>query len=155
MNSQQIKLVREQLDETLKNFDIFKKTTIPPKGWIRAIRDALGMTGEQLAKRLRVNQKRIARLEQDEKLGKVTLNTMKKAATAMDCVFVYGIVPKESLEQTVRHQAEKVARKRMARSNQMMRLEEQELSEQEKAKALKYLVDNIIETTPKSLWDEQ
>jgi len=26
----------------------------PPKGWIRAIRDALGMTGVQLAKRLHV-----------------------------------------------------------------------------------------------------
>ena len=155
MNAKQIKLAREQLDETLKNFDSLKKTAVPPKGWIRAIRDTLGMTGGQLAKRLHVNQQRIARLEQDEKLGKVTLNTMKKAAAALDCVFVYGIVPKESLEQTIRDQAEKVARKRMARSNQMMRLEKQELSPPEKAKALKYLVDDIVETTPKSLWDEQ
>jgi predicted DNA-binding mobile mystery protein A len=155
MNAKQRKLAREQLDQTLRNFDSAKRAAVPTKGWIRAIRDTLGMTGLQLAKRLHVHQQRIARLEQDEKLGKVTLNTMKKAAAAMDCVFVYGIVPKESLEQTVKNQAEKAARKRMARSNQLMRLEEQELSEQEKAKALQYLVDDIIETAPKSLWDEQ
>jgi predicted DNA-binding mobile mystery protein A len=155
MNPKQLKLAREQLDQTLRNFDSAKKVPLPAKGWIRAMRDTLGMTGEQLAKRLHVNQQRVARLEQDEKLGKVTLNTMKNAAAALNCVFVYGIVPKESLEQTIRNQAEKVARKRMARSNQMMRLEEQELSEQEKANALTYLVDDIIETTPKSLWDEQ
>jgi predicted DNA-binding mobile mystery protein A len=155
MDTKQRKLAREQLDETLRNFDSAKNVAVPTKGWIRAIRDTLGMTGLQLAKRLDVHQQRIARLEQDEKLGKVTLNTMKKAAAALDCVFVYGIVPKESLEQMVRHQAEKVARKRMARSNQMMRLEKQELSEQEKAKAIQYLIDNIIETAPKSLWDEQ
>jgi predicted DNA-binding mobile mystery protein A len=155
MNSKQIRLAREQLDETLKNFDSLKKAAIPPKGWIRAIRDTLGMTGGQLAKRLGVNQQRIARLEHDEKLGKVTLNTMKSTAGALNCVFVYAIVPKGSLEQTVKDQAEKAAKKRMARSDQTMRLEKQELSRQEKTKSLKYLVEDITETMPKSLWDEQ
>ena len=155
MNARQIKLAREQLDETLRKFDSLKKTAIPPKGWIRAIRNTLGMTGEQLGKRLGVNQQRIARLERDEKLGKVTLNTMKSTAEALNCVFVYGIVPKDSLEQTVRNQAEKAAKNRMSRSNQMMRLEKQELSQEEKTNALKYLIEEITETMPKSLWDEQ
>lgn len=155
MNPKQIKLAREQLDETLRNFDSLKKVAVPAKGWIRAIRNTLGMTGRQLAKRLGVNQQRIARLERDEKLGKVTLNTMRSAAEALDCVFVYGIVPRGSLEQSVQDQAEKVAKNRMSRSNQMMRLEKQELSQEEKAKALKYLIEDIIETMPKSLWDEQ
>jgi predicted DNA-binding mobile mystery protein A len=155
MNSKQMKLAREQLDETMRNFDSLKKAAIPPKGWIRAIRDTLGMSGEQLAKRLGVNQQRIARLERDEKLGKVTLNTMKSTAEALNCVFVYGIVPRDSLEQTVKDQAGKVAKTRMSRSNQMMRLEKQELSQEEKSKALKYLIEDIIETMPKSLWDEQ
>jgi predicted DNA-binding mobile mystery protein A len=148
------KLARKQLDATLKHFESLKTLNPPQKGWGRAIRDAIGMTGEQLAKRLKTNKQRISRIEQDEKLGKVTLNTMKETAAAMDCAFVYGIVPNDSLEQIVRRQAEKTAKKRMARSNQMMRLEKQELNQKEKAEMLKELIEEITETMPKSLWDE-
>lgn len=155
MLGKQKKLAREQLDKTMKSFEPLKVTPAPRKGWIRAIRDTLGMTGEQLARRLGVNQQRVARIEQDEVLGKVTINTMQNAAEAMDCVFVYSVVPRDSLEQIVRRQAELVAKKRMARSNQMMRLEKQELSQAEKAKATQSLIDEIIETMPKSLWDEK
>jgi len=155
MAGKQKKLAREQLDETMKSFGSLKAMSAPRKGWIRAIRDTLGMSGTQLAKRLDVNQQRVARIEQDEVLGKVTLNTMQKVAEAMDCVFIYGVVPVDSLEQIVRGQAEVVAKKRMARSNQMMRLEEQELSQAEKVKAMQNLINEIVETMPKSLWDEK
>jgi len=155
MTGKQKKLAREQLDETMKSFESLKAMSAPRKGWIRAIRDTLGMTGVQLAKRLKVNQQRIARIEQDEVLGKVTLNTMQNAAEAMDCVFVYGVVARDGLEQIVRRPAELVAKKRMARSNQMMRLEKQELSEADKAKAMQIIIDEIVETMPKSLWDEK
>lgn len=155
MRRKQKKLAREQLDETMKSFESLKAMSAPIKGWIRAIRDTVGMTGGQLAKRLKVNQQRVARIEQDEVLGKVTLNTMQNVAEAMDCVFVYGVVARDSLEQIVRGQAELVAKKRMVRSNQMMRLEKQELSEAEKVKAIQTLIDEIVETMPKSLWDEK
>lgn len=155
MNAKQLKLARQQLDATLKRFRPIAKQAPPPKGWVRAIRDALGMTGKQLAERLNVNQQRIARIERDEKLGKVTLETLEKVAAALDCKFVYGFVPIESLEQTVKKQAELVAKKRMARSNQTMRLEKQELSRKEKEKALKGLVENITDKMPRTLWDEQ
>ena len=155
MTGKQKKIAREQLDETMKSFESLKAMSAPRKGWIRAIRDTLGMTGVQLAKRLKVNQQRVARIEQDEVLGKVTLNTMQNAAEAMDCVFVYGVVARDGLEQIVRRKAELVAKKRMARSNQMMRLEKQELSEADKAKAMQTIIDEIVETMPKSLWDEK
>jgi predicted DNA-binding mobile mystery protein A len=113
------------------------------------------MTGEQLAKRLDVNQQRVARIEQDEILGKVTLNTMKHVAEAMDCVFVYSVVARGSLEQIVRRQAEVVAKKRMAQSNQMMRLEKQELSKAEFAKDMQNVFAAIVEIMPKSLWNEK
>ncbi len=155
MKSTQKKLARNQLDETVKRFEPLKTVAAPQKGWIRAIRDTLGMTGEQLANRMNVNQQRVARIEQDEKLGKVTLNTMRGAAEAMDCVFVYCVIPRSSLEQTVRNQAKLVAKKRMSRSNQMMRLEKQELSENEKEKALEDLIHDVTNEMPKSLWDEK
>ena len=154
MNAKHIKLARQQLDETLRQLRSLRALTAPAKGWVRAIRDVLGMTGKQLAKRLNVNQSRIVRIEQDEKLGKVTINTLRNVAEAMDCIFVYGFVPRDSLEQTVRNRAQSVAKKRMARSDQTMRLEKQELSDKEKQKAFKSLVEDITSSMPKSLWDE-
>ena len=155
MKAKHKKLAREQLDATLKRFEPLKTLVPPGKGWIRAIRDALGMTGEQLAIRLNTNKQRIGRIEQDEKLGKVTVKTLRSVAEAMDCIFVYGFVPRDSLEPTVSYQAGLVAKKRTARSNQTMRLEKQELGEKEKEKALKSLIKDIMDEMPKSLWDEK
>jgi len=155
MKPKHIKLAREQLDATLERLEPLKTLVPPAKGWIRAIRDAIGMTGEQLAKRLNTNKQRVSRIEHDEKLGKVKIETLRNVAKVMDCVFLYAFVPRDSLDQTVREQAEVIAEKRMARSNQMMRLEKQELSKDEKNKALQNLIDEIIETMPKSLWDEK
>lgn len=155
MKAKQKKLAREQLDVTLKQFLPLKATVPPRKGWIRAIRDALGMSGEQLAKRLDTNKQRVSRIEQDEKLGNVTVKTLRNVAEALDCEFIYGFVPKQSLEDAVRNQARAVAKKRMSRSDQMMRLEKQELSNSEKEKAVESMVTEIIDMMPKSLWDEK
>ena len=154
MKAKQKKLVQQQLNGTLRRFDVLRMTTVPPKGWVRAIRNAIGMTGQQLARRLGTNRQRVARIEQDEKRGGVTINTLRNVAEAMDCEFVYGFVPRESLEQTVRDQACCVAAKRMSRSNQMMRLEQQELTQAEKKKVLDEMVAEIVDTMPRYLWDE-
>ncbi len=153
MQAKYKKRVREQLDTTLKHFDYLKTFQSPPKGWIQAIRNALGMTGEQLARRLRVNKQRVSRIEHDEKRGKLTLETIQKVSQALDCIFVYGFLPRVSLTHTVQKQAMKLAKKRMARTNQTMRLEKQELEESEKEKSFKELVEDIINEMPKSLWD--
>lgn len=154
METKYKKLTLEQLDKTLKGFRAIATTSIPSKGWIKAVRTALGMTGTQLAKRLNTNKQRIARIEQDEKRGRVTLKTMQAVAEAMECEFVYGFVPRQSLEQAVRDQARRVAAKRMSRSNQMMRLEAQELSPEEKKQVLDELTDEIANEMPRNLWDE-
>jgi len=154
MKARHRNLAREQLDETLEQFFLLRAVTPPGKGWIRAIRDAIGMTGGQLARRLKVNKQRVSRIEQDEKLGNITLKTLRSVAEALNCEFVCGFVPRDSLEQTVRNQARSVAARRMERSNQTMRLEKQELSEKQKEKALEDLIGDITSTMPKSLWDE-
>jgi predicted DNA-binding mobile mystery protein A len=153
MKARYRKLAREQLDATLKRFAALRSLPSPAKGWVRAIRDVLGMTGEQLANRLDVNKQRVARIEQDERTGSVTLRTLRRVAEAMDCVFVYGFVPRDSLDRTVRRQAELLARKRSQRTDQTMRLEKQQLDDKQKEKALQDLIADITEAMPKSLWD--
>jgi predicted DNA-binding mobile mystery protein A len=153
MKAKNKKLMREQLDITLGRFKRLKATSPPQKGWIRAVRDALGMTGGQLAKRLDVNKQRVARIERDETGGKITLKTLMHVAEALDCVCVYGIVPKTTLKQTIKRQAALVAASRMSRVDQTMRLEKQGLSEAEKLKVLKQQIEDIINAMPKSLWE--
>jgi predicted DNA-binding mobile mystery protein A len=148
------KLARRQLDETLSQFRPLKTLNPPTKGWIRAIRETLGMTGEQLARRLQTNRQRVSRIEQDEIQGKLTLTTLRNAAAALDCTLVYGIVPRRSLEQTIQEQALGLAQQRIKRSNQMMRLEKQELSQREKSQILQDLVKDIVDEMPKALWEE-
>ncbi|MBI9019279.1 MAG: mobile mystery protein A [Phycisphaerae bacterium] len=109
MKAKHKNLAREQLDKTLEQFLPLKTVVSPRKGWVRAIRDALGMSGEQLAKRLKTNKQRISRIEQDEKPGNITVKTLKNVAEALDCEFVYGFVPKQTLEKTVRNQARTIS----------------------------------------------
>jgi predicted DNA-binding mobile mystery protein A len=69
-------------------------------GWIRAVRTRRSIQGKQLAKKMQVSPARISVLEKDEQRGAVTLKMMQKAADALDCTFVYALVPKSSQHQT-------------------------------------------------------
>jgi len=134
-------IIRQQLDKTLAGLKA-ENTQVPVKGWIRAIREALGMTGKQLAHRLKVSQPRIPRLEQDELAGSVTIKTMQQAAEALDCTFVYALVPRTSLEDTLRGQARMVAQDRIERVAHSMLLEAQSLSAEEQQNRLSRLLMN-------------
>jgi predicted DNA-binding mobile mystery protein A len=148
------KLIREQLDLSLQRFGPLADAPAPLKGWVRAIRNALGMTARQLASRLGVAQQAVARIEKGEPAGSVTIKTMRRIAACLDCVFVYGFVPRTSLEATVARQAKKVANQRLARASHSMSLENQALSKRENEQAMADLVDELIRNQPPDLWNE-
>ena len=146
------KLIREQLDKRLSNRLIPLLSS--EEGWIKIIREALGMTTAQLARRVGIDQSRISRLENNEAAGDLKLSSMKKIADGLGMQFVYGFIPSDSLEEIVQQQARKLARKQMDVVNQTMRLEDQELSQAEKASAFDDLVQKILIDDQKGLWDE-
>ncbi|MDP8287216.1 MAG: mobile mystery protein A [Candidatus Electryonea clarkiae] len=148
------KLVRAQLDKTLAILHPLRDTPVPLKGWIRAIRNAIGMSGRQLAARLGVTKQSASLIEGREIAGTVTINTMKKTAEAMDCIFVYGFIPRISLEETVRNQAKRVASKRLARASHTMSLENQSINITENKTVLSDLINELLDELPKNLWDE-
>ena len=112
------------------------------------------MNGRQLADRLGEHRSRIKQIEQQELTGSLTMRTLSKTAEALDCVFVYGFVPRTSLETTMRKQARQVAAKRLVRASQTMGLEDQALSPKENAKVLVDMVDELVSTPPANLWNE-
>src|SRR5476651_904839 len=114
---------RKRLDERLEPLNE-KPLQVPPKGWIRAIRDALGMSGVQLAKRLKVSPQTVEAMEKSEAAGTIQLNTLKRAAEAMDCTLVYALVPRTSLENTIKSRARQIATTALARVSHTMKLED-------------------------------
>jgi predicted DNA-binding mobile mystery protein A len=131
------------------------KTQRPPKGWLRAIRDALGMTTKQFGRRLGVSQPRIVELEQSEVSGGVTLNTLQRAAEALGCRFVYALVPEKPLAETVRERAELVARQRQAAVEHTMRLEDQSVKGKAASNDLhRQFIEELLRR-PARLWDEK
>ncbi|MFH2122675.1 MAG: mobile mystery protein A [Pseudomonadota bacterium] len=153
MDTKYKQIARRQLDATLARFGEIKGVQLPPKGWVRAVREALGMSGKQLARRLKVSQPRVHKLEQSEPSGALTIKTMRQVAEALDCVFVYALVPRSTLEETVRTQARAVAGERLQRVSHTMLLEAQGLSAQEQQASLEAAIEELVRETPKDLWD--
>ena len=126
----------------------------PPRGWLRAIRDALGLTTKQLAKRLGVSQPRVVALEKGEMEDTVTLASLRRVAEALDCQLVYAFVPNRPLVDTLRGRAEKVADAQMARLHHTMRLENQALTMSDQRQQRDNLVDDLMRGSARRLWDE-
>lgn len=147
-----IKISREQLDRKLYSLKNLAVSGMPKQGWIRTIREALGMSSAQLGKKAGLGQPRISRLEHAEKTGDLKVSSLQKIANAFGMRFVYGFVPEASLEDMVRKQAEKIVLGRMERLDKTMRLEQQGLSDEEKKKAVEGMVDKLLMENAKDLW---
>ncbi|RWK53170.1 mobile mystery protein A [Mesorhizobium sp.] len=146
------KRARERLDQRLSALKPEDRFRPPPKGWIRAIRDAIGMTGVQLAKRLGVRPQTVEAIEKSEASGSIQLSTLRRAAEAMDCTLVYALVPNSSLENAVHQRARKLAIRDLQRVAHTMRLEAQETGDAGmEARIEAYIRDSIKD---RDLWNE-
>ena len=126
----------------------------PPRGWLRAVRNALGMTTAQLARRLGVSQPRIMELEKSEVSGTVSLNTLQRAAEALGCRVVYALVPDRPLAQAVAERAERLAQAQAAAVRQTMLLEGQAVPGKAADEALRRQFTDALMRRPARLWDE-
>jgi predicted DNA-binding mobile mystery protein A len=127
----------------------------PPKGWLRAIRDALGMTTAQYGKKLGVSQPRIVELEKSEQSGSVTLHTLQRAAEALGCRLVYVLVPERPLAEVVKERAELIAERQSKAVEQTMSLEDQGVKDKKAARALRDQAIEDLLKRPARLWDEE
>ena len=101
---------------------------MPRSGWIKAIRESLGISIHQLAGLLGIDKGNVSRLEQREVKKKITLESIHKVAEAMDCEFIYAIVPKNSipsLDAIVSQRADELAQEILTQAEHTMRLEKQ------------------------------
>jgi predicted DNA-binding mobile mystery protein A len=116
---------RDLLDEHFNEWQPLRTISRPPHGWIRAVREALGMSAAVLADRLGVTPSAVIRLEQSEAADRVRLETLRRAADALGCDLVYLLVPRRPLSTVVRERASELAHYQVAAVEQTMRLEDQ------------------------------
>jgi predicted DNA-binding mobile mystery protein A len=147
------KVIIEQLDNTLMMYKDLKHLSNPSRGWIRTIRETLGMSSRQLARRTGVSQQRLSKIEQQEIIGKIKLSTIKKIAEGLNCAFVYALLPQTTINDIIRQQAEKIVNKRFERVHASMVLEDQEVYGKEKETSYKLAIDKIINQMNKTFWD--
>src|ERR1017187_3814274 len=143
---------RTHLDERFEELGPVTRYSAPVRGWIKAIREALGMTTAQLAKRLGVKQRSVVAIEQSEAKGTIELATLRRVAEALDCTLVYALIPNQPLEAIVRDRARTFARRRREPIEHSMLLENQNVTPRDAELSL----DEILrETNPRLFWDEQ
>jgi predicted DNA-binding mobile mystery protein A len=105
MNSSQSRAARRALDRRLSHLPAADAFTPPARGWIRAVRNALGMSAADLAARLQVTSASVSDMERSERDHRIRLDTLERAARAMGCELVYALIPHESLAEIVQQQA--------------------------------------------------
>jgi predicted DNA-binding mobile mystery protein A len=127
----------------------------PPEGWLRTVRKALGMSGAQLAKRLKVTRARVAQAEIAERSGAATLKSMQSMAAAMGCQFVYAIVPPKHVEDLILAQARKKAMALVGTTSKHMALESQVLPDDKIADEIERLTRELAQGRPADLWNDK
>lgn len=116
---------RELLDGHFDEWQPLRALARPPRGWVRAVREALGMSAAAVSARLGTTAGAVTRLEQSEAADRIRLDTLRRAADALECDLVYLLVPRRPLRTVVRDRARELARWQVAAVEQTMRLEDQ------------------------------
>lgn len=106
----------------------------PQKGWIRALREAMGVTYTELGERLQASRSLAAQQEKAEVDDRITLKSLRACASALDCELVYAFVPRSpSIEETLATHARNVASQTVRRVEHSMALEDQASGNVDKA----------------------
>ena len=134
------KLFIEQLDQKLKPFIAAGKNSVPPNGWVYAIRTALNISLRQLGARLSITPQAIKGIENREKDGSLSLSHLQEIAQALDMQFVYGFIPNDgTLEALIERKAREMA--------------ERTLQFDGTERVIQRRTESIKEKLPRSMWD--
>ncbi len=144
----------QQLNSKMLAFASLQKVAPPPTGWIKAIRNAIGMSMLQLGNRLSITKQSVQDMESREKDGSISIKALREAARVLDMQLVYGFVPNDgSLEALIDRKAKELATQIVMRTNNSMKLEDQENTKQRIEKAIQERAIAVKNEMPKTLWN--
>jgi predicted DNA-binding mobile mystery protein A len=135
------KMRAKQIEKELSGFS---RLTCPQIGWVKTIRETLGMNTRQLGSRCNVTSERIIKIEADEVEGRTTVATLEKIAEAMNCKLVYAFVPNSEMIEFIEKTAEEKARTQLMQTAHHMALEDQKVSVESMKDQIEILKGEIL-----------
>ena len=148
-----MRLAADQIDRRFEDIRrLMNQLARPQRGWIKAIREGLGMTSAQLATRMGIRQPSVAELEKSEAEKRITLASLERVAEALDCRLVYMLVPNQPLSARVTKRANEMAEEQLAAVNQTMKLEQQAVVNVRQREILKSRIIQALLDKPSRLW---
>ena len=152
MNKKFANLQLHQMDSTLAKARDARLPIRPSTGWVRAIRESLGMSASAFARKLGITPASIAKFEKAEADEKITLASLRKLASALDCELQYTLVPRKCLEEILGERAMAVAKERLRPIAHSMSLENQSVDKSAGNKQLQLLAKEILDGPRRNLW---
>lgn len=147
------RLRRTQLDEQLALLRVQALPTRPDQGWIRTLREGLGMSLRQLAARVGMTKASLSQMERREAEGAITLKSLEKLAEAIDADLYYFVVPRRPLEVMVRDRATALAGRLAKEVAETMALEDQGTSGDRLQQLVQHHTERLLQDVS-SLWDD-
>jgi predicted DNA-binding mobile mystery protein A len=152
MNLKYREMLQQSLTERTRAFQEVRHIQPPPKGWLQAVRTALGIPLRFVATRLQVTPSAVMALEQREVTGAITLKSLTKAADAIGCDVVYAIVPRAgSFNELLKQRAHFKAADLVQRVGHSMSLEQQATGNLKKRLAD---VATELAANPRQMWTD-
>ena len=143
----------DQVDRALAVPELAAVPPAPPAGWLRTIREALGMTSRQFAKRVGLSLTATLASERNESKGAISMGQLRRMAAALDCELRYVLVPREPLRARIEHRAEEIARRQVVAAAQTMALEAQDAGAEFAERQVASVKDELLRGRRARLWD--
>lgn len=147
-------IIREQYQSKLNQLVDINKIIRPKEGWVRTLRKALGMSSPQLAKRLGVSKSQISQMERMEVEDRITLKQLRRVADSFECDLMYALVPRKPVEKMVRDRAMEKAKKLVDKTDVQMKLEAQQLTNEQLKTQIEMEMDRLVREMPRNLWED-
>lgn len=147
-------IIREQYQLKLRQLDGINTLIRPKEGWVRTLRKALGMSGPQMANRLGISKSQASQMERMEIEDRITLRQLRRVADSFDCDLIYALVPRKSIETVIHDRAREKAKKLVAKTDVQMKLEAQQLSNEQLDVQIEIEIDRLVREMPRDLWED-
>ena len=108
------------------------------------------MSAAELARRIGVTETSVLRLEVSERHGRIRMDTLARAADALDCDLMYALVPRKPLELMAWEQASIKATVELGRALHTMLLEDQSVVDDVASEQLRDVTNHFLESP--ELW---
>lgn len=142
----------EQIQASLEVYKDLLSRRPPPRGWLKAIRESLGLTERQQASKLGMTGSSLHKSELAEAEERITLGQLRKLADGLDCELVYALVPRKPLTQVVEDRARSIALEEVSGVAHTMSLEDQRPATERLRKQVEQRTAELLRGRWSDLW---